>query len=161
MNVIPDFSEGVLMSQPLFLGAGQAAQPLDIGGFKITVLASTEQTGGYELFRIAGPAGTGPGPHHHDWDESFFVLSGAVHCGVNDAETLATPGALIHVPGGCTHWFKFADGGGEFFSITSSGNASKMFQAFDKGINWANPDRRALIALAASYGQTVVVSSAS
>jgi len=147
------------MPQPLIQCAQQAARPLDVGGFKITVLASTEQTGGYELFRIAGPAGTGPGPHYHDWDESFFVLSGAVQCGVDDTETLATSGALIHVPGGCTHWFKFAEGGGELFSITSRGNASKMFEAFDKGINWADPDRRALMALAASYGQTVVTNS--
>jgi quercetin dioxygenase-like cupin family protein len=127
-----------------------------VGGFKITVLASTDQTDGYELFRIAGPEGTGPGPHHHAWDESFFVLSGAVHCGVDGAETLATTGTVIHVPGGCTHWFKFAKGGGEFFSITSKGNASQMFEAFDQGINWSDPDRQALIALAASYGQTVL-----
>lgn len=46
--------------------------------------------------------------------------------------------------------------GGEFFSITSNGNASKMFRAFDKGLNWAEPDRQALVALAAGYGQTVV-----
>ena len=50
---------------------------------------------------------------------------------------------------------RLAKGGGEFFSITSNGNASKMFTAFDKGINWANPDRTGLIALAASYGQVV------
>ena len=78
-----------------------------------------------------------------------------MHCGVDGVETLASTGALIHVPGGCTHWFRFAEGGGEFFSITSHGNASKMFQAFDKGINWADPDRQALVALAATYGQTV------
>jgi quercetin dioxygenase-like cupin family protein len=144
------------MNSPILQSAQQAPGPLDVGGFRITVLASTEQTGGYELFRIAGPEGTGPGPHHHDWDESFFVLSGAVHCGVDSTEILATAGALIHVPGGCTHWFRFAEGGGEFFSVTSHGNASKMFQAFNDGINWADPDRRALVALAASYGQTVV-----
>lgn len=148
------------MRQALIQSADQAARALDVGGFKITVLASTEQTGGYELFRIAGPEGTGPGPHHHAWDESFFVLSGAVHCGVNETETLATTGTVIHVPGGCTHWFRFAAGGGEFFSITSRGNASKMFEAFDKGINWADPDRRALAALAASYGQTVATAPA-
>lgn len=144
------------MKKPLIQSAEQAPRPLDVGGFKITVLASGEQTGGYELFRIAGPEGTGPGPHHHDWDESFFVLDGAVHCGVGEAETLATAGTLIHAPGGCTHWFRFAQGGGTFFSITSSGNASKMFEAFDKGINWADPDRSALIGLAAHYGQTLV-----
>ena len=143
------------MKLPLIQPANIAAKPLNIGGFQITVLASTEDTGGYELFRIVGPEGTGPGPHHHHWDESFYVLSGEVYCGVNEVETLATVGTLIHVPGGTTHWFKFAKGGGEFFSITSNGNASKMFTAFDKGVNWANPDRTGLIALAASYGQVV------
>lgn len=144
------------MNQPIIQSPEQNSEPLNVGGFQITVLVSTEQTGGYELFRIMGPEGTGPGPHHHAWDESFFVISGAVYCGVDDVETLATAGTLIHAPGGCTHWFKFARGGGELFSITSRGNASKMFQAFDKGINWSDPDRKALIALAGSYGQTVV-----
>ncbi|MFN5880675.1 MAG: cupin domain-containing protein, partial [Burkholderiales bacterium] len=74
------------MTKPLIQSVQEAARPLDVGGFKITVLASSEQTEGYELFRIAGPEGTGPGPHHHAWDESFFVLSGAVHCGVEDVE---------------------------------------------------------------------------
>ena len=143
------------MKQAVIQSVEQASRPLDVGGFQITVLVSTDQTEGYELFRITGPEGTGPGPHHHPWDESFFVLSGAVHCGVDDVETLATTGTLVHVPGGSTHWFKFAAGGGEFFSITSKGNASRMFEAFDRGINWADPDRQKLMALAASYGQTV------
>jgi quercetin dioxygenase-like cupin family protein len=143
------------MKQLVIQSAAQAPRPLDVGGFQITVLASTDQTDGYELFRIRGPEGTGPGPHHHPWDESFFVLSGSVHCGVDDVETLANTGTLVHVPGGSTHWFRFAKGGGEFFSITSHGNASRMFQAFGAGINWADPDRRALMSLAASYGQTV------
>ncbi len=143
------------MPQSLIQPAATAAHPLNVGGFQITVLASTEQTGGYELFRISGPEGTGPGPHHHAWDESFFVLSGEVHCGVGETETLATAGTLIHVPGETSHWFKFARGGGEFFSITSKGNAARMFTAFDKGVNWGNPDKAELIRLAASYGQTV------
>lgn len=144
------------MKQPIILSADEAPIPLEVGGFQITVLASADQTDGYELFHIVGPEGTGPGPHYHAWDESFFVLSGSVHCGVGDQETLARPGTLIHVPGGSTHWFRFSEGGGEFFSITSHGNASKMFQAFNQGINWADPDRKALMALAASYGQTVI-----
>jgi hypothetical protein len=52
--------------------------------------------------------------------------------------------------------FKFAKGGGEFSSITSHGNASKMFTAFDKGIDWESPDRQGLIALATNYGQVVL-----
>jgi quercetin dioxygenase-like cupin family protein len=143
------------MNFPLMLPAEERAPALNVGGFQITVLASTEQTGDYELFHIRGPEGTGPGPHHHPWSESFYVLSGAVRCGVGEDETLATAGTLIHVPGNTSHWFKFEPGGGEFFSMTSRGNAAAMFAAFDKGVNWENPDREALIALAGSYGQVV------
>ncbi|MEI7537118.1 MAG: cupin domain-containing protein [Comamonadaceae bacterium] len=117
------------MKQTLIQSAQQAGRPLDVGGFQITVLAPVEQTGGYELFRIAGPGGTGPGPHHHAWDESFFVLGGTVHCGVDGVETLASAGALIHVPGGCTHWFRFAEG-----ALVVIGTMSKLtlWQYFHK-----------------------------
>lgn len=144
------------MKRPIIQSAHLAERPLNVGGFQITVLASMDQTGNYELFRIAGPANTGPGPHHHPWDESFFVLGGGVQFGVDGEEALATAGDLIHVPGGIPHAFKFAKDGGELFAIASRGNASGMFRAFDKGINWADPDRSRLVALAAVYGQTVV-----
>jgi quercetin dioxygenase-like cupin family protein len=151
----PERPKAANMKQPIIQSAQQADKQLNVGGFQITVLASTDQTDDYELFRISGPAGTGPGPHHHAWGESFFVLSGGVHCGVGEKESLATEGGLIHVPGGTTHWFKFAQDGGELLAVTSRGNASKMFRAFDKGINWVDPDRSALVALAATYGQTI------
>jgi hypothetical protein len=31
-----------------------------------------------------------------------------------------------------------------------------MFTEFDKGINWANPDKNKLVKLAAQYNQTVI-----
>jgi hypothetical protein len=36
--------------------------PLNVVGEQITVLASGSQTGGYEIFRQAGPEGSGPPP---------------------------------------------------------------------------------------------------
>jgi hypothetical protein len=41
-------------------------------------------------------------------------------------------------------------------SMTSKGNASKMFTDFASGISWDNPDRDKLIALAAQYGQIIL-----
>jgi len=150
------FQWAIYMNIPKILLAHHTAKPLNVGGFEITVLASAEETGSYELFRLVGTEGKGPGPHYHPWDESFYVLRGAVQCGVHDRETLAYPGTFIHVPGGTTHWFTFGHGGGELFSITSHGNATKMFTAFDKEVNWESPDRKKLIELAARYGQIVL-----
>jgi hypothetical protein len=42
-----------------------APAPLNVVGEKITVLASGAQTGSYEIFRQAGPEGSGPPPHSH------------------------------------------------------------------------------------------------
>ena len=52
--------------------------PLKIVGEEVIVLASGAQTGSYEIFRQAGPEGSGPPPHRHAWDEAFYVLDGEV-----------------------------------------------------------------------------------
>lgn len=144
------------MSRALIVPDNQREAPLDLGGFEITVLASEDDTGDYEVFYIAGPEGKGPGPHYHPWHESFFILQGTLHCGVDDTETIAQPGTLMHVPAGSTHWFHFGKGGGAMLSMTSKGNASRMFTDFARGVSWNNPDRNQLIALADKHGQIVL-----
>jgi len=144
------------MSKPKIISQDQRPAPLNVGGFMISVLASVAETGANEFFHQSGAQGKGPGPHFHPWDETFYVLKGDLHCGVDGVETVLTAGAMMHVPGGSTHWFRFGEGGGELLAITSKGNAAAMFTEFDKGINWESPDRTELIAIAASHGQTIV-----
>lgn len=144
------------MKLPIINSADSRGSPLNVGGFIIKVLASADVTYGFEIFHMAGAEGKGPGPHFHPWDESFYVIKGEVKCGVGDIETLATQGDLIFVPANTSHWFKFIGLGAEMISITSHGNAAKMFTAFDKGINWQSPDRSQLIKLAAEFGQTIL-----
>ena len=144
------------MAKPLMTPPDKRTKPLNVGGFPITVLASESDTDNYEIFHAAGPEGKGPGPHYHPWDESLFIIKGQLHCGVDDEEILAGPGTLIHIPAGSVHWFRFAEKGGEFISITSKGNASAMFRDFDGGVNWESPDREQLIKLAAKHEQVII-----
>src|SRR5215475_10040018 len=107
------------MSKPLVVSVDQQAT-LKMVGEELTILASAAQTGSYEIFRQAGPEGSGPPPHRHDWDEAFYVMRGEVAFGVDDQQELvARAGTLVHVPGGSTHWFRFGPGGGEMISVTS------------------------------------------
>ena len=144
------------MAKPLIIPNDKRAKPLNVGGFLITILASESDTDGYEIFHQAGTEGKGPGPHYHPWDESLYITKGQVHCGINNEETLAYSGTLVHIPAGSVHWFRFGKDGGEFISTTSKGNASKMFTAFDQGATWESPDREKLIKLAAKHGQVVI-----
>ena len=115
------------MSKPLIVSLDQAPAPLKMVGEEVIVLASGAQTGSYEIFRQAGPEGSGPPPHRHAWDEAFYVLDGEVMFGVDaEQDLVAKAGTLVHVPGGSTHWFRFGAGGGVMISMTSRQGPSRV-----------------------------------
>ena len=143
------------MSEPFVVTADQASRPLNVVGEKITVLASGAQTGGYEIFLQVGPEGSGPPPHNHPWDESFYVIKGEIAFGIGDSERVASAGTLVHLPAGTTHWFRFGKGGGEMVSVTSRESASRMFTDFDREISPERPDVSKLAEIGARYGLDV------
>jgi quercetin dioxygenase-like cupin family protein len=136
-----------------------APDPLNVVGEKITVLASGAQTGSYEVFRQAGPEGSGPPPHSHPWDESFYVVKGDIAFGVGSEDMIAVPGTLVHLPAGTTHWFRFGKGGGEMISITSREAASHFFTDVHRAISPEKPDIPRLAEVASQHQLTVAVPS--
>ena len=148
------------MPAPFIVVPGQAPRPLNVVGEKITVLASSNQTGGYEIFLQVGPEGSGPPPHNHPWDESFYVMKGEIALGIGQIEMIAGPGTLAHAPGGTTHWFRFGKGGCEMVSMTSRVGASSLFTDFDREISPEKPDLDKLIEIARRHG-TVIIPPAS
>ncbi len=144
------------MSTPLVVPQNEAPAPLAVVGEQITVLAAGAQTGGYEIFHQSGPEGSGPPPHHHSWDEAFYVIEGEVIFGVDDLQDLvAATGTLVHVPGGSTHWFRFGAGGGTMVSVTSRAGASAFFTEVAREVSPTNPDLGALVGIASSHGLTI------
>lgn len=139
------------MSGPIIIEKS-ATRTLNVVGEQITVLASGDQTGSYEVFHQAGPEGSGPPPHNHPWDEAFYVTRGEIAFGVGDREALARPGTFVHVPAGATHWFRFGAGGGEMVSLTSREGAAKMFTEFDREIAPDKPDLAKLVEVAGRHG---------
>ena len=130
-------------------------RPLSVVGEHITVLASGVATGGYEIFLQEGPEGTGPPPHSHPWDESFFVTRGEVDFGINGADQTALTGTLVHLPAGTLHAFRFRAGGGTMVSMTSRLGASSLFAELDREIAPEQPDIGKLVAIAGQHGLTV------
>ena len=125
---------------------------LSVVGEKLTVLASGKQTQGYEIFLQQGEVGQGPPPHSHDWDESFYVISGDIEFGYGDKHMLAKPGTLVHLPAGTTHWFRFATKG-EMVSMTSREGASAFFTDVDAKVPHGDqPDIEKLGAVATAHG---------
>jgi len=143
------------MPKPFVVTPNQGPRPLRIVGEEITVLASGAQTGSYEIFRQVGPEGSGPPPHDHPWDESFYVIKGEVAFGMGESETIASPGTLVHLPAGTTHWFRFGTGGGEMLSMTSREAASHMFTDMDREISPDDPNLEKLAEIGRRHGLAV------
>ena len=143
--------------KPFVVEPKDYASALNIVGEHITVLASGEATQGYEIFLQRGPEGTGPPPHSHPWDESFFVVKGQIDFGIGAESRSAAPGTLVHLPAGTVHWFRFGSGGGEMVSMTSRLGASKLFTDFAREVAPVNPDLGKLAEVGARHGLKVVV----
>ena len=129
-----------MSAAPFVVTPADYAKGLSVVGEEIVVLASGHRTGGYEVFLQRGPGGVGPPPHSHDWDETFVVTKGDVLFGVGEHESVATPGTLVHVPAGQTHWFRLGDGGAEMISMTSRLGASEFFTEVDREVAPGPPD---------------------
>jgi quercetin dioxygenase-like cupin family protein len=148
--------EEATVPAPFTVPPDGAPRPLNVVGEEVTVLASGAQTGSYEIFRQVGPEGSGPPPHSHPWDESFYVVKGEIAFGIDDSDMTAVSGTLVHLPAGTTHWFRFSAGGGEMISMTSREGASRMFADLDREIAPDNPDLGKLVEIAQMHGLTVV-----
>jgi quercetin dioxygenase-like cupin family protein len=143
------------MPGPIIIVDKGAQRPLNIVSEHLTVLASGDQTGSYEVFHQEGAEGSGPPPHQHPWDEAFYVIRGEVAFGAGDQQSVARAGTFVHVPGGTTHWFRFGAGGGEMLSLASPGSAARMFTEFDREIAPDKPDLAKLVEIAGRHGAQI------
>ena len=122
-----------------------------------SILAAGSRTQGYEVFLQQGPDGSGPPPHSHPWDESFYVVKGEIDFGYGEEKMTATPGTLVHLPAGTIHWFRFCKGGGEMLSMTSREGASHFFTDTAREVAPVNPDLAKLGEVGARYGLKVAI----
>lgn len=140
------------MPKPFVVTKANAPRPLNVVGEKITVLASGDQTGGYEIFLQDGPPDSGPPPHSHPWDETFYVVKGQVQFSLGDKTELAAPGTLVHLPAGTVHWFRCGAQGALMLSVTSRKGASQVFTALDREVPPGPPDLAKILSVISANG---------
>ena len=134
-------------------------RPHSVVGVDVTVLLSRDITDGHEITSQVGQKGSGPPPHSHPWDESFYVVSGAVEFVVNGKPTYATSGAFFHLPAGTVHGFTIQEDGTVMMEITGAGSqSSAMFQSISEEVEPGQPtpdDVPKLVEILGRYGADV------
>ena len=145
-----------MKAQPFVVTPTDYDTALNVLGTKVTVLASNAATQAYEITLQQGDEGTGPPPHSHNWDESFYVLKGTVEFTCAQKTVLCVPGTLVHVPAGTVHSFRYGADGGEMLELTGQGGlATQMFTAVSKEIPPGPPEIPKLLEVLQRNGVTV------
>jgi len=145
-----------MSSKPFILKPNARRPALNVIGAQITVLASETDIQDQQITVQSGDEGTGPPPHSHDWDESFYVTKGQIAFTSGGETAMCTAGTLVHVPAGTIHAFSFGPGGGEMLEITGKrSNAVPMFTAVDREIPPGPPDVAKVIQVLGEHGVKV------
>lgn len=92
---------------PFVLRPGEGRQ-IDLGGFRMSVKATGDDTGGaFSLLEAEEPAGFGPPRHiHHDAAEAFYVLEGEYIILLDGRELPCPAGSFAFIPAGVSHGFR-------------------------------------------------------
>ena len=75
-------------------------------GDTYTILLSGDDTDGrYCLIDMHIPPGGGPGPHRHDFEESFILLAGEIEATFRGVNSVVRAGETINIPANAPHQF--------------------------------------------------------
>jgi len=87
----------------------QTLTHIGLVGDTYTILLSGDDTEGrYCLIDMQIPPGGGPGPHRHDFEESFTILDGEIEATFRGKKTVVRAGETINIPANAPHFFKNA-----------------------------------------------------
>ena len=118
-----------MAAKPFVVAPKDYAPVLNIVGEHVTVLASGEATEGYEVFLQRGPEGSGPPPHSHPWDESFFVVKGQIDFGIGARGTFGLPTTIpLEIIGSVDYFFPESVPGASVTYWEANANIVYMFQ---------------------------------
>lgn len=109
-------------------------RPLNVIGDAITPLLTANHGTSFELFDLTGPAGSGPPPHCHPWDEAYYILDGEVLLVADGNEQTVRAGDVVQIPGGMLHLYNILSPSARFLVITSPEGAAKFFSDVDEQV---------------------------
>jgi quercetin dioxygenase-like cupin family protein len=87
-------------------GEDQTLPHVGLVGDTYTILLTGKDTAGrYCLIDMHVPSGGGPGPHRHDFEESFTVLEGEIEATFRGATSVVRAGETVNIPANAPHQF--------------------------------------------------------
>jgi len=144
------------VSHAFVLGPG-GGRSIDLGGFRMSVKASREDTSGsFTLLEADEPAGFGPPLHiHRDAAEAFYVLEGEYLLFIEGREHPCPAGSFIFIPAGIEHGFRVGGVPSRKLNLYAPAAMVGYFDDLSAAIKSGRVEADALSAIALRYGMDV------
>lgn len=145
------------MERAFVLRPGEGRQ-IDLGGFRMALKASEEDTAGaFSLLEADEPPGFGPPLHiHHNCAEAFYVLAGEYVIFIEQQEVRCPAGTFIYVPSGMRHGFRVGSEPSRKLNFYMPAAMVGYFDRLSHAIAGGTADPAALDRIAADHGMEVV-----
>ena len=133
-------------------------RPIDLGGFRMSVKASAEETGGaFSLLEAEEPPGFGPPVHiHHDAAEAFYVLEGEYIMFLDGREVSCPASAFVFIPAGMRHGFRVGSVASRKLNLYTPAAMVGYFDELSDATKTGGADDEALSAIALRYSMEVL-----
>jgi quercetin dioxygenase-like cupin family protein len=98
-----DLKRNLTIAQP---DTDQSLPHVGVVGDTYTITVSGDETNGrFCVIDMYVPPGGGPGPHRHDFEETFILLEGEVEATFRGKKSLVKAGDTINIPSNAPHQF--------------------------------------------------------
>jgi mannose-6-phosphate isomerase-like protein (cupin superfamily) len=130
---------------------------IDLGGFRMSVKAADEDTGGsFTLLEANEPANFGPPLHvHRDAAEAFYVLEGEYILFIEGREHRCTAGSFIFIPAGIEHGFRVGSTASRKLNLYAPAAMVGYFDDLSDAIKSGHVEPEALSEIALKHGMEI------
>ncbi len=146
------------MSSDAFVLQPGEGRAIDLGGFLMTVKATSDSTDdAFTLLEAEEPPHFGPPMHiHRDAAEAFYVLEGEYIIFIGDRETRCPAGSFVFIPAGAVHGFRVGAVSSKKLNLYVPAAMVGYFDELAAAVAAGDVDEQHLGAIAERYGMEVL-----
>ena len=146
------------MSSDAFVLQPGEGRAIDLGGFLMTVKATSDSTDdAFTLLEAEEPPHFGPPMHiHRDAAEAFYVLEGEYIIFIGDRETRCPAGSFVFIPARAVHGFRVGAVPSKKLNLYVPAAMVGYFDELAAAVAAGDVDEQHLGAIAERYGMEVL-----
>jgi quercetin dioxygenase-like cupin family protein len=124
------------MRSPVSIVRDGEGEALNVLGVAVRFLCRASDThGAWSLMSNAIPKDAGPPPHHHPWDEAYFVTAGEVEFQIGERRERVGAGDFVYAPAGTLHAFHgVSESPAQMLIFDAPAHAEAFFREIDREV---------------------------